>query len=374
MHDGSQGRAFPQQRDARQASCYSSQEQHQSKLSSARKAGSSGSFSKPQPTRPPRAYIGLVNVLIRVLRRESGNTDLITLDIRHPAPRPEETAGLIADVARRCFWPATEHQRSLEPEFAYADGRFLIPRVKPDAEFLKWARSGRKLDAAAETTTIPYRGDGVLKAEVAAPGLLSSLRFVEDADAESHDVKPSQSQIVVEAEAHGVNYKDVCVALGQTGPDTQMAGEFSGIVRAVPEDTRHVYEVGDRVVGFGAQPFSNLPRAHGFHAHKIPEWMSATVAASIPHAFITAYHCIVEVSRLKGDQCVLINAASGGVGQVAIQLAQHVGATIFCSISTTAKRRLIVGPVRRSGESCLLRPGWITQAASCDSPTARVSS
>ncbi|RYO87181.1 hypothetical protein DL766_003981 [Monosporascus sp. MC13-8B] len=277
------------------------------------------------------AYIGLVNVLIRVLRRESGNTGLITLDIRHPAPRPEETAGLMADVARRCFWPATEHQKSFEPEFAYDDGRFLIPRIKPDAEFLKWARSGRRPDAAAETTAIPYRGGRVLKAEVATPGMLSSLRFVEDADDESHDVKPSQSQIVVEAEAHGVNYKDVCVALGQMGSDTQMAGEFSGVVTAVAEDMRHVYEVGDRVMGFGAQPFSNLPRAHGFHAHKIPDWMSATVAASIPHAFVTAYHCIVEVSRLKGGQRVLIHAASGGVGQAAIQLAQHVGATIFCS-------------------------------------------
>ncbi|OHW98560.1 mycocerosic acid synthase [Colletotrichum incanum] len=181
-------------------------------------------------------YIGLVNVLIRVLRLESGNTGLITLDIRHPAPRSEETVSLIIDVARRCFWSAIEHQRSLEPEFAYTDGRFLILRVKPDAEFLKWVRSGRKLDAAAETTTIPYRSGRVLKAEVATPGLLSSLGFVEDADKESHDVKPSQSQIVVEVKAHGVNYKDLCVAPGQMGPDTQMAGEFAGVVRAVAED------------------------------------------------------------------------------------------------------------------------------------------
>ena len=87
--------------------------------------------------------MGLVNVLIRVLRRESGNAGLVSLDIRHPAPRPEKAAAIMADVARRCFWPATEDQRSLEPEFAYEDGCVLIPRVKADAEFLKWARSAR---------------------------------------------------------------------------------------------------------------------------------------------------------------------------------------------------------------------------------------
>lgn len=284
------------------------------------------------------AYAGLANVLMRVLRRECGNTSLITLDIRYPAPQPEQTAAIIADVARRCFWPSSEEQRSLEPEFAWEDGRMLNPRVKPDGEFLKWARAGRTLEAATEMETVPFHSRRVLKANVATLGLISSLRFIDD------DVSPTvePSQIVVKADAHGVNYKDVCVALGQMAPSITMAGEFAGIVRAVAEDMRHVYEVGDRVMGFGAQPFSNLPHTHGFLAHKIPEWMSVTVAASIPHAYATAYHCIMEIGRLKSGQSVLVHAASGAVGQAAIQLAQHVGATIFCIVSTAAKRQLLV--------------------------------
>ncbi|KAI3553359.1 hypothetical protein CABS03_12727 [Colletotrichum abscissum] len=285
------------------------------------------------------AYIGVVNTLIRVLRRESGNNGLITLDVRYPIPCPDETARLIADVAQRCFWPPVETQKSLEPEFAYENGRVLIPRVKPDAEFLRWARSGTTPDAVVEPVTIPYQGDRVLKAEFATPGLLSSLRFVDHID-DSHNLP--QTQIVVEAQAHGINYKDVCVALGQLSPGTQMVGEFAGIVTAVSEDMLDVHKVGDRVMGFGAQPFSNLPVAHGFLAHKIPDWMSSTTAASLPHAFATAYHCVTNIARLKSGQSILIHGASGAVGQAAIQLAQHLGATAFCSVSTAAKKQLLV--------------------------------
>jgi NADPH:quinone reductase-like Zn-dependent oxidoreductase/ubiquinone/menaquinone biosynthesis C-methylase UbiE len=284
------------------------------------------------------AYKGMVNAFIRVVRRESSNTELVSLDIRQPTLDPEMTARVIADVTRRRFWPTAEVAPSLEPEFAFEDDRILIPRVRPDTEFLHWARRSTGLGASDETEAVPYQGDRVLKAEFATPGLLSSLRFVND------DLSTSLAsyQIAVKAEAHGVNYKDVSIALGQRGPGVHMAGEFSGVVTAVGKNMRNVYQVGDRVMGFGSRPFSNLSRVHGHLAHETPAWMSATVAASIPHAYVTAYHCIKGTGRLERGQSVLIQAASGGVGQAAIQIAQHIGATIFCTVSTAAKRKLII--------------------------------
>ncbi|KAH9863177.1 hypothetical protein IAQ61_009454 [Plenodomus lingam] len=293
---------------------------------------------KTDPT--ASAYKGLINAFIRVLRRESGHTGLVTLDIRHPLD-VEKTARAVTDVACRRFWPATGDLRSLEPEFAYEDGRVLIPRVRPDVEFLKWVRHGTERGATNDTETAPspyQQSDRVLKAEVATPGLLGSLRFID------HDLSsPLDScQIEVKAEAHGVNYKDVILALGQKGPGIHMAGEFAGLVTAVGEDMRDLYQVGDRVMGFGAQPFSNLLRVHGYLARRTPSSMPATIAASIPHAFVTAFHCVVQIGRLEQGQSILIQAASGGVGQAAIQLAQHIGAVIYCTVSTAAKRKLIV--------------------------------
>lgn len=284
------------------------------------------------------AYKGLVNAFTRVLRRESNNTGIVSLDFRQPALCPETTAKVVADVVQKRFWPAKEDTPSLEPGFAYEDGRVLIPRVKPDSEFLQWARRRMELGATEETETALYQGDRVLKAEVGTPGLLSSLRFV------SHDMLAAlrPSQIMVKAEAHGLNYKDLNLALSQRGLGAHMAGEVAGVVTAVGDDMRNLYQVGDRVMGFGSQPFSNLSRVHGHQAHKTPGWMPTTVAASIPHAYVTAYHCIMGIASLERGQSILIQTASGGVGQAAIQLAQHVGAAIFCTVSTAAERKLIM--------------------------------
>lgn len=75
------------------------------------------------------AYKGLVNALVRILRRESSNTGLVSLDIRQLALHPEATARVVTDVVRRRFLLATEDVPSSEPEFAYGDDRILIPRV-----------------------------------------------------------------------------------------------------------------------------------------------------------------------------------------------------------------------------------------------------
>ncbi|EXA46383.1 hypothetical protein FOVG_07101 [Fusarium oxysporum f. sp. pisi HDV247] len=284
------------------------------------------------------AYKGVVNAFIRVLRRESGNTGFVTLDIRDPAPSPEVAGHAVAGVLQKCFWPRTHDEKSLEPEIAYENGRLLIPRVLPDATFLKWARSSWNDSTMTQTETALHQGDRALKLEVATPGLLSSLRFVDG------DLLPElgADQIEVKTDAYGVNYRDLCVALGQMSSDAQMVGEFAGVVTAVGPDMRDSFQVGDRVMGFGAQPYSNLSRVNGYHAHKTPNWMSNTTAASIPYAYVTAYQCIRNLANLEKGQSVLIHSASGAVGQAAIQLAQSIGAEIFCTVGNREKRQFFM--------------------------------
>jgi NADPH:quinone reductase-like Zn-dependent oxidoreductase len=55
-------------------------------------------------------------------------------------------------------------------------------------------------------------------------------------------------------------------------------------------------------------------------------------AASLPPLFLSAYFYLVEKARLKPAQKVLIDA-SGNVGQVAIMLAEYIGAEIVCCCS-----------------------------------------
>src|SRR5438477_2155521 len=55
-------------------------------------------------------------------------------------------------------------------------------------------------------------------------------------------------------------------------------------------------------------------------------------AASLPLVALTAWQALVEIGRVGANQRVLIHAGSGGVGSVAIQLARHLGATVFTTV------------------------------------------
>ncbi|WXC66012.1 hypothetical protein SNK03_011796 [Fusarium graminearum] len=284
------------------------------------------------------AYKGVVTAVARVLRRESGNTGFVTLDIRDPALDPEVTRQVVAETLQKCFWPKPQDQKSLEPELAYEKGTVSIPRVLPDNTFLKWARSSWDASTVAETETTLHQGERALKLEVATTGLLSSLQFV----GSDLPVDLGPSEIEVKSDAFGVNYKDLCVALGQTGSDTQMIGEFAGVVTAVGQDISDLYQVGDRVMGFGAQPYSNLSRVNGYLAYKTPSSISNTTAASVAYGFVAAYQCIKKLARLEQGQSVLIHSATGAVGQAAIQLARSIGADIFCTVGNREKRQFLV--------------------------------
>ena len=55
-------------------------------------------------------------------------------------------------------------------------------------------------------------------------------------------------------------------------------------------------------------------------------------AASLPLVALTAWQALVEIGKLRAGQRALIHGGSGGVGSVAIQLAHHLGATVFTTV------------------------------------------
>ncbi|KAH8904491.1 KR-domain-containing protein, partial [Coniochaeta sp. PMI_546] len=177
--------------------------------------------------------------------------------------------------------------------------------------------------------------------EMGAPGLLSSIHFVQDVVPYS----PLDSeQIQIDSKAFGINFRDVFVALGQLSLATFM-GECAGVVTALGsgEFVQRTYKIGDRVVGMHAQPFASYARLSGYEAHVLPDNVSFTEAASIQVVFTTVYYSLVNVARLEPPQTVLIHAGSGGVGQAAIQLAKHLGAEVFVTVGSEEKKRFLIG-------------------------------
>ncbi len=66
-----------------------------------------------------------------------------------------------------------------------------------------------------------------------------------------------------------------------------------------------------------------------------PKNISMDEAGSIPLVSLTAWQALVEIAKIKKGQKVFIQAGSGGVGTIAIQLAKHLGA--YVATTTSAK-------------------------------------
>jgi NADPH2:quinone reductase len=72
----------------------------------------------------------------------------------------------------------------------------------------------------------------------------------------------------------------------------------------------------------------------------IPDQISDGQALSTFVQGTTAWHILSTVGHLKAGESVLIHAAAGGVGTIAIQLAKKWGAKVIAVASTEEKRKL----------------------------------
>jgi SAM-dependent methyltransferase len=247
---------------------------------------------------------GMANGLARVARHENTFINLVTLEVRDPVAghRVQDIAQNAVNVALLSFWPPKGTTASEEKEYAIQAAQVLIPRVRVDAKFNTWVASTRAENKITATT--PYRnGSRPIKLEPEVPGLLNTLRFIDD-EIPTTPIAPYEIQ--VRPYAYGVNFKDVFVALGQAPPGAIMAGELSGVVTAVGTEMAGLYSVGDRVAGMGAEPYASDPRLHGLCAHKIPESVGFVEGASAVAVFCTAWHCLVTVANLRKGESVLI--------------------------------------------------------------------
>ncbi len=108
-----------------------------------------------------------------------------------------------------------------------------------------------------------------------------------------------------------------------------------------------VQEVGDGVVSFTPGQRVVATMAFGSHAslvsvparaaYAVPENMDLAQAACVPIAFGTAHDCLFEFGRLKAGEIVLVQAAAGGVGLAAVQLAKRAGARVLGTASSDEK-------------------------------------
>lgn len=89
-------------------------------------------------------------------------------------------------------------------------------------------------------------------------------------------------------------------------------------------------KVGQRVTAFDMQgSHAELWSVASTRTWLVPDGVDMGQAAALPISFGTAYHCLLTRGRLRETETVLIQAAAGGVGLAAIQLARQARATVI---------------------------------------------
>ena len=76
---------------------------------------------------------------------------------------------------------------------------------------------------------------------------------------------------------------------------------------------------------------------------RIPETIGFDVAAAAMFQGCTAHYLVHDVAALREGSTCLVQAASGAIGQIIVQLAKGLGATVIATANTKAKRDVALG-------------------------------
>ncbi|MFE5566167.1 alcohol dehydrogenase catalytic domain-containing protein [Amycolatopsis japonica] len=147
---------------------------------------------------------------------------------------------------------------------------------------------------------------------------------------------PGPGEILLKVAAAGVNFADVMQTRGtyEDGPEAPyIAGfEAAGEVVAVGEGVT-APAVGDHVVGTGGGAFAEYMVMRAAGAVPVPSGWSDEQAIGLILNWVTALAALKPLGRLASGETVLVQAAAGGVGQAAVRLAKHYGATVIGTAS-----------------------------------------
>ncbi|TLD19278.1 hypothetical protein PspLS_09761 [Pyricularia sp. CBS 133598] len=154
----------------------------------------------------------------------------------------------------------------------------------------------------------------------------------------SAGVQLADDEVEVEVKAASLNFRDILTLTGDI-PDDRLGQEAAGVVvRKGAAVTR--FELGDRVCCLAPGAHRTRLRVREKLCQEIGD-ISYQKATSLPLVFCTAYQALVNLARLRPGQSVLIHAAAGGVGQAALQVANHLGLNVFATVGSAEKRELV---------------------------------
>ena len=158
------------------------------------------------------------------------------------------------------------------------------------------------------------------------------------------------NHVLIHVAATSVNPVDYKIRSGKAAaiaPDFPaiLHGDVAGVVEAVGNGVTK-FRKGDEVYGCaggvkdsGGALTEYMIADADLLALK-PQSLSLSDAAAVPLVGITAYTALIHRAQIRPGQRVLIHAATGGVGNMALQLAKSAGVEVFATVSNSVKAKI----------------------------------
>lgn len=172
--------------------------------------------------------------------------------------------------------------------------------------------------------------------EISKPGPAEVLRVCERPTPE-----PGAAQVLIEVHAAGVNRPDILQRSGLYRPPPKASPlpglEVAGVI--IDGDVSGTdFAIGDEVCaltpGGGYAQYCCTPAAHCL---PVPKGLSLTEAASLPETCFTVWSNVFERAGLSGDETLLIQGGSSGIGVTGIQIAHALGHRVFSTAGSEDK-------------------------------------
>jgi NADPH:quinone reductase-like Zn-dependent oxidoreductase len=154
--------------------------------------------------------------------------------------------------------------------------------------------------------------------------------------------EPRRGQVLVRVKAAGVNQLDWMVAEGKARSwvdhrlPLTLGWELAGTVEQLGDGVGQ-FKPGEDVFGMidlsGDGAYAEFAVALGEALAIKPATLDFASAAAVPVGALTAHQALFDTAELRSGQTVLIHAAAGGVGSMAVQLAKAHGARVIGTAS-----------------------------------------
>ncbi|PVH94279.1 hypothetical protein DM02DRAFT_693560 [Periconia macrospinosa] len=274
-------------------------------------------------------YAGIKDGLLRTLRSEFAFNRIVSLTLIESTRDVETFSKYIHDIFDSVFIQGL----SEDVEYMVQDGQILTGRLVDDKDANKALTSSE----TSQVITEPWLPGPPLTLAIETRGQLETLHFKEDLE---YYKELDPKDVEIEAKVWGVGFRDVFLALGRL-EENDFGADCAGIVTRVGAEVQS-FKAGDRVCGQAFDCMKSYPRLHEWSAAKIEEDVSFETACASVIPGMTAVQSFLKIARLQKGERVLIHSASGSTGQVALQIAQTVGAEVFATVGYESKKQLLM--------------------------------